>query len=133
MKIDVLWTGTGAVLAALAFIVVFTMCDSAQAQTSDVPLDMVSGTYSMCCMSPVDSDMAEICFVRTDLDILEELGCAPAGPSEKVCKDLDVTVTTNVDAELHCYAKDFSGLISLFSPNAGTIDFTKPGQPMVVP
>ena len=53
------------------FIIVAIMflAFAAQAQRNDVPLDQVSGTYTMCCVSPGDLDLADICFARVDLEL----------------------------------------------------------------
>jgi hypothetical protein len=110
------------------------MCDAANAQTNDVPLDQVSGTYTMCCMTPIDIDLDELCFVRTDLASgVVELGCVGAPTATKVCSDLTVAATLDVDAKIRCYVTDDSGLVSNYSPNAGTVDFTRPTAPNVVP
>jgi hypothetical protein len=112
----------------------------------DVPLLSTGGIYPVRCMSPDDADMKEICFVRTDLPDVVELGCAPAGFTRPDCEveepvdglpsciaslDLSIEATPDDDAEIRCYAVDISGLVSDYSENAGTVDFTRPGRPFV--
>lgn len=116
-------------------VIVFGFVEFAGAQTPeprpDVPLIATGGIYPMSCMAPSDADMAEICFVRTDITPIVELGCAPSGPSAIVPLDLNVVATVDDDAEIRCYAVDTSGLVGDYSENAGTVDFTRPGRPHV--
>lgn len=116
-------------------IVLVGMAVVARAQTPtprlDVPLLRVSGVYKITCHSPSDADMDQLCFVRTDLADPLELGCVAAGPDVDKSLDLNVAETSGVDAEIRCYAVDTSGLVSDYSPNAGLVDFTRPGRPYV--
>lgn len=118
--------------AALAFIL---LAFSAHGQTPtprpNVPLLRTGGIYSISCHGPTDADLAQICFVRTDLTEPEELGCVTAAPDTDVRLDLNLVETTGDDAEIRCYAVDDSGLVSDYSLNAGLVDFTRPGLPYV--
>jgi hypothetical protein len=127
----------GTVVGGLIFLAVFffVIKDSwAQTPTPrpDVPLIQTGGIYPMSCVAPSDLDMASICFVRTDVDPILELGCEPCGPGETVGLDLNVVTTTDDDAEIRCYAVDTSGLVGDYSLNSGTVDFTRPGRPHVI-
>jgi hypothetical protein len=97
----------------------------------DVKWTRDGGVYNAKCVAPVDLDMAEICFIRADVTPIIELGCVPAGPSELVSLMLAVTETPGDDAEIRCYAVDLDGYHSDNSPNAGLVDFTRPGRPYV--
>jgi hypothetical protein len=111
------------------------VCKDAFAQTTppypDIPLTPVSGTYAVTCAGPDDADMAELCLVRADSNPVVELVCADAGPSAEVRMEFELESTPNDDAEIRCYARDTTGLVSDYSPNAGTVDFTPPGEPHV--
>lgn len=122
-----LLVSAGLVLLALLMI------SRAEAQETrpDVPLLLVDGKGPMKCVAPSDSDMAQVCFVRTDVTPLIELGCVPAGPDEPVLLELTVPVTAGDDGEVRCYAVDTSGLVGDFSLNAGLADFSPPGRPYV--
>jgi len=118
---------------AIAVVVVISILSGvANAQQNDVPLNQISGTYTMCCVSPGDADLADICFARVDLEPLIELGCVETTPNATVCKDLEIATTTNIDAKIKCLAVDTSDISGDYSPNSGTVDFTKPGTPTVV-
>ncbi|MBW2277969.1 MAG: hypothetical protein JRF63_10775 [Deltaproteobacteria bacterium] len=104
----------------------------AQTPHPDVPLLPSAGVFPMACHSPVDLDMAQICFIRVDVDPPLPLGCVPCGPDEGCSSDLTVPVTPNNDAEIKCYAEDTGGLVGDNSDNSGIIDFSKPGKPSVV-
>jgi hypothetical protein len=113
-------------MVALPFVV------SAQQSHPDIPLTPVSGTYAITCAAPPDADMAELCLVRADAVPVIELVCAAAGPSAEVRMEFELESTPNDDAEIRCYAKDTTGLVSDYSENAGLVDFTPPGQPHVM-
>jgi hypothetical protein len=128
------------ILAAIGISIVMTVCgfliaEFGMAQTPppypDIPLTPVSGTYAVTCAAPSDSDMAELCLVRSDASPVVELVCAPSGPSEEVRMEFELASTPNADAEIRCYARDTTGLVSDYSPNAGLVDFTPPGAPHV--
>jgi hypothetical protein len=122
----------GCVIAA---VLLFLVVDFAKAQTPppypDIPLTPVSGTYAVTCAAPDDADMAELCLVRADSNPVIELTCAAAGPSAEIRMEFELESTPNDDAEIRCYAKDTTGLVSDYSPNAGIVDFTPPGVPHV--
>ena len=105
------------------------------AQTSeprpDVPLLQTGGIYNMGCHAPSDTDLLEMCFVRTDVTPIVELGCTPVQPDQDIRMDLNIVPTQGDNAEIRCYAKDTSGLVSDYSENAGIVDFTRPGRPYV--
>ena len=130
---EVVWVSVGVLVGVLIGLLASSPA-SAQTPTPrpDLPLLATGGIYPMWCMSPPDVDMAQICFVRTDLADPVELGCVSAGPSEEVMLDLNIASTTDVDAEIRCYAVDTDGLVGDYSLNAGTVDFTRPGRPYVV-
>jgi hypothetical protein len=123
--------GGAIVLTVAGFLIV----DFANAQTPppypDIPLTPVSGTYGVTCAGPDDADMAELCLVRSDSNPVIELVCAAAGPSAEIRMEFELESTPNDDAEIRCYAKDTTGLVSDYSPNAGIVDFTPPGVPHV--
>lgn len=125
-----------AVLMLAAGLMFVCSADYANAQTPaprpNVVLTQTSGIYPIRCMAPPDADMAQICFVRTDLADPVELGCTPAGPSVEAALDLNVIATADDDAEIRCYAVDTSGLVGDYSENAGLVDFTRPSRPFVV-
>jgi len=129
-------------MRALAFFLVLFAALAAQAQTPtptatprpDVPGSLTSGVVPMACVTPLDVDLVQICFFRTDLpgDPLE-LGCMPTtGPDERHSLELTVEVTPEQDARLRCQVTDSSGLPSNLSDNALVLDFTTPGSPWVV-
>jgi hypothetical protein len=121
------------VLFAAVMVALLLMAQSASAQTHhDVPLLPSAGVFPVTCQSPGDMDMAQICFIRVDLEPPLALGCVPCGPDEACSKDLTVPVTTNNDAEIKCYAEDEGGLVGDNSDNSGIIDFSTPGKPVVV-
>jgi len=97
----------------------------------DVHWVRAGAVYNGGCVAPPDADMHSLCFVRTDVTPEVELGCADAGPSESIRKDLTIPETPGDDAEIHCYALDNDGLRSDNSPNMATVDFTRPGTPYV--
>jgi hypothetical protein len=113
-----------------------SFCHEANAQTPapypDVPLDQVSGTYTVKAQMPEDADVIQLCVVRVDLVEVIEYGCVDAGPSEVASMEITVEVTPDVNAEIKAYAKDAGGLVSNYSPNSGWIDFTKPGTPVIM-
>jgi hypothetical protein len=118
-------------LMALSMLVVFDA--SAQAPPDDVPLAPLGGVYPVKAQAADDSDMAEICCVRADAAPVDELGCVPAGASEIVTIEVTVVATEDNDAEIRCYAVDTTGLVSDYSPNAGIVDFTRPGIVVILP
>jgi len=120
-------------VAAFTLMILGIIEDVANAQESrpNIPLLQTGGIYPMACVAPEDNDMKEICFVRTDLPEMIELGCSSAGPNETVYLDLNVVATVDDDAEIRCYAVDTSGLVGDYSENAGLVDFTRPGRPYV--
>jgi hypothetical protein len=105
----------------------------ATAQLADIPLIPTGGIYQVKVQAPEDSDMAKICCVRADASPVEELGCVPAGPDAIVTVEVTLTATPNNDAEIRCYAVDTTNLESDLSPNAGIVDFTRPGAPEIFP
>lgn len=105
---------------------------AAQTPRPNTPLLQIGGVYPIGCHTPSDTDLASVCFVRTDTPEPVELGCTPAlGPDTDVGMDLTILTTEGVDAEIHCYVVDHSGLVSDYSENAGLVDFTRPGRPYV--
>jgi hypothetical protein len=120
-------------LTVMVMVLFFAVSAGAQTARPDVPLVSTGGIYPMKCMSPSDTDMASICFVRTDLaDGVVELGCSPAGPDQEIAMDLSITITIDDDAEIRCYAVDTDDLVGDYSDNAGLVDFTRPGKPYVI-
>lgn len=105
----------------------------ALAQPADVPLTLTGGVYPVKVQGPDDADMAKICCVRADAIPVVELGCVPAGPSAIIGMDVTVAATQDDDAEIRCYAVDTMGLVSDYSPNAGIVDFTRPGGVVLLP
>jgi hypothetical protein len=99
----------------------------------DIPLDQVSGTYTVKAQMPDDADVTQLCVVRVDLVDVIEYGCVDAGPSVIASMEITVEVTPDVNAEIKAYAKDAGGLVSNYSPNSGWIDFTKPSSPVIIP
>jgi len=126
------------IICALAAIGLLLLAFTARSQTPEPPPDMpiiaTAGVFPQVkCHTPVDTDLASVCWVRTDVTPIVELGCTPSlGPDMDVPMDLTVVATPGDDAELRCYVIDTSGLVSDYSPNAATVDFTKPGTPYVV-
>jgi len=117
-------------IITLFAIMLFPLVAAAQ---DDVSLFAVSGTYTVKAQMGADTDTAEFCVVRVDLEPVIEYGCVPAAADAIVTMDFVVTVTTDIDAQIRGYAKDASGLTSAYSPNAGWIDFTRPSAPLLVP
>lgn len=117
-------------LATLAALLLFPLV--AAAQPADVPLTQISGTYSVKAAMPSDTDVISLCVVRVDVTPVIEYGCTPGGPMEVVTMEITVVATPNDDAEIRAYAVDSEGLVSDYSPNAGRIDFTKPGPPVLI-
>jgi hypothetical protein len=113
-------------MVALPFVV------SAQQSHPDIPLTPTSGVYGVTCAGPDDTDMFELCLVRSDSVPVIELACEPAGPSAEVRIEFELVSTPNDDAEIRCYARDTTGLVSDYSENAGIVDFTPPGIPHVM-
>jgi hypothetical protein len=105
----------------------------ALAQMADIPLGQSGGIYPVKVQAPSDSDMSEICCVRVDTTPVLELGCVASGPSAIVTVEIVLAATPNDDAEIRCYAVDTTLLESDLSPNAGIVDFTPPGTPLLVP
>ncbi len=118
----------------MIFWIVFLLAVSAFAQTPapypDVPLVKSGGIYNIGCVTPLDTDLAQLCFVRSDLpDGIIELGCMPATvPDIEFRMDIAVQQTTFVDAEIRCYVIDDDANVSDYSDNKGDIDFTPPAK-----
>jgi len=100
----------------------------------NVPIIATAGVFpAVTCHTPTDTDLASVCWVRTDVTPMIELGCTPSlGPDTDVPMDLTIVATPGDDAEVRCYVIDTSGQVSDYSDNAATADFTKPGRPYVV-
>jgi hypothetical protein len=118
--------------AIAAFSVLLCVVASAQtpAPFPDVPLSKIGGVYNIGCVTPSDTDLVDVCFVRTDqVTGVVELGCV-AGPEPETEFRMDVSVqqTPFEDAEIRCYVTDDDLNASLYSDNAGIIDFTPPGK-----
>jgi hypothetical protein len=100
----------------------------------DVPLERTGGVYPIGCHTPLDTDLDQVCWARTDLvDGVVELGCMD-GPLPDTDYRMDVAVerTPHVNAIVKCYVTDTEGLISDYSDNSGIIDFMPPGKPRIV-
>ncbi len=125
-------------LKGLGFLVAILFAAPAFAQTPephpDVPLQKVGGVYDIGCHTPLDTDLSQACWVRTDLAAgVDELGCVDApAPDTDYRTDISVAQTENDDAEIKCYVIDTEGLVSNYSDNSGLIDFTGPGAPRIV-
>jgi hypothetical protein len=111
------------------------------AMAQDVPLDKVAGVYNAGCLDdPINTDVVEGCFVRVDASPVIELGCttdvstrADDVAAGKVYRmDFQVQQTTFDDAEIRCYVNDSVPQSSLYSDNAGLIDFTPPAKGRVI-
>jgi len=120
------------------YLVAILLATPAFAQTPaphpDVPLKKVGGVYDIGCHTPLDTDLDQVCWVRTDLDSgVIELGCLH-GPTPDTSYRTDIAVdqTPNEDAEVKCYVSDTEGFVSNYSDNSGLIDFTRPGPPRIV-
>ncbi len=123
-------------LAFAIWIVLLGLPASAQtpAPHPDVPLKKVGGVYDIGCHTPLDTDLDQVCWVRTDLSAgVIELGCLH-GPSPDTTYRTDISVqqTPNENADVKCYVSDTEGLVSEYSDNSGLIDFTRPGRPRIV-
>jgi hypothetical protein len=118
-------------LLIIAILFAFTATAQTPAPRPDIVLLQAGGIYPIKCVAPSDEDMAQICFVRTDLAEVVELGCTGAEALETVSLDLNIVATAGDDAEIRCYAVDASGLVGDYSENAGLVDFTRPGRPYV--
>lgn len=116
----------------MSTLIALGFCGRAEAQPADVSWFPVSGTYTAKAQMGPDTDTAEFCVVRVDLEPVIEYGCVPAGPGEIVEMDFVVVVTSDIDAQVRGYAKDTSGRRSINSPNAAWIDFTNPSAPVLV-
>jgi len=117
-------------IAALLFATV------ASAQTPaphpDVDLRKVAGVYPVKCQDSGNADIAELCFARVDGPVVSELGCEPVAMDGIVDTTIEVAPTPQVNAEIRCYAVDDEGLVSEYSANKGTIDFTAPRAPRFI-
>ena len=114
----------------IAILIVLTA--SVAVAQSDFALQPVAGTYTVKAQMGADADTAQFCVVRVDLEPVIEYGCVPAGPSAIVSMDIEVVVTADIDAVIRGYATDGNGLTSVYSANAGRIDFTRPAAPTLV-
>jgi len=119
-------------IIVILIALLFPLAVSAQPR-EDITLSQVSGTYTVKAMMPDDLDVIQLCTVRVDLEPVIEYGCVDAGPSVIVSMQITVAATPGIDAVIRVYAVDVEGLMSDYSPNAGRIDFTKPGTPTLVP
>ena len=121
---------------ALIILVTLLISFSANAQTPepmpDIPLNREGGIYPMSCHTPLDTDLAQLCFVRVDIDPPLELGCMPAtDPDADYTMDITVERTPHQNASIKCYMIDTTLNVGLESDNSGTVDFTPPGKPRV--
>lgn len=120
----------------LAFLAAVLLAATASAQTAhpDVPLTRTGGVYPIGCMTPSDTDLDQVCWVRTDLpEGVVELGCMN-GPDPDTAYHVDMTVerVPHTIAIIKCYVTDFESLLSEYSDNSGIIDFMPPGKPRIV-
>jgi hypothetical protein len=113
--------------------VFFLSVKYAGAQEADIPLLPSGGVYPVKFMAPVDLDLYQVCCVRADAVPIAELGCIDAVPDAVGTLEVTLASTPGDDAEIRCYATDTSDLVSDYSPNAGIVDFTPPGVPVIVP
>ena len=113
--------------------ILFILAAGTASAQSDVLYAPVSGVYTVKAQMGADADTAQFCVARVDVAPVIEYGCVPALAGEIVEMPVTVEVTLNDDAELRGYAVDESGLTSDYSPNAGRVDFTRPGAPLLVP
>ena len=120
------------------FLVAILLAAPALGQTPaphpDVPLKRTGGVYPIACHTPLDTDLDQVCWVRTDLiDGVIELGCMD-GPSPDTDYGIDLTIdrTPHTIALIKCYVTDWDGNISEYSDNSGIIDFMPPGKPRIV-
>jgi hypothetical protein len=120
------------VKATLALCFIALAATTAGAQDTDVPLTPTGGVYPVSFMPPDDTDLFQVCCLRADLTPVVELGCVDAVPSVVGTVSVTIDSTPNDDAEIRCYATDTTGLVSDYSPNAGIVDFTPPGSPLIV-
>ncbi len=128
--------GLRSFLAFVVWIVLLGLTASAQtpAPHPDVPMTRAGGVYPIGCHTPLDTDLEQACWARTDLpEGVVELGCVEA-PDPDTRYGIDVTVdrTPHVNAVIKCYVTDSEGLISEYSDNSGMINFMPPGKPRVV-
>lgn len=135
IKIDLVAAALVAAACVIAVMLILFISSVAKSQTPhpDVPLAKTGGVYNIGCVTPSDLDLADLCFVRSDLAEVAELGCLPSpDPDTEYRLDLSVHHTANDDAEIRCYVVDTDGNVGDLSDNAGLVDFTRPGKGRVV-
>lgn len=137
IKIDLVAAVVVAAICVILLILIFGITREANAQTPDPPGDValvpIGGLYHIGCQTPLDGDLDQMCFVRTDLPDVIELGCVDApDPNSIYYMDAPIISTPDDDAEIRCYVIDTGGLVSDYSPNAGIVDFTSPGPPVFI-
>jgi hypothetical protein len=128
----------GVAILGILILSLLSRAGEASAQTPvahpDVRLSLEAGVYTLGCNTPLDTDLAQACFVRVDLpgDPVE-LGCVTATmPDTPYHTSVTVARTENQDADIRCYVTDLDGNHSDYSDNKAIVDFTNPGKGVIV-